>query len=95
MITKEYAKKIGLNACIKKIGSSFDKKFASSACGTEPQDNKLFCFVGVDKRILPINDSTRKVLTLDSTSKFAFSASCNVSLHDGTVEFLECHVPSR
>ena len=90
MLSKAAARKIGINACIDRIGRSFvvaHKATSSSACGMEPWENKLFCFVGVDDNP-PANHS--QSLVLDNSSKFPYFASCNVSLINGEVEYLEC-----
>ena len=88
MLTLEEAKKIGIKACIKKIGSKFDKEFAVSACGNEPdEDNKLFCFVGVDKQTL--NKKKNNKLILNSISRFVYTAYCTVDMETGKVEYIK------
>ena len=49
MLNIEAARKIGINACIDKLGREFvmkNKKYATSAYGE--RDDSVFCFVGVD-----------------------------------------------
>ena len=90
MITFEEAKKIGIDACVEKIGNTLvetNKERATFGCGQHGE--AVFCFVGVDTE----NRDLSQGLLLDSTSKFPYMASCNVSLIDGTVEFLDCVVP--
>ncbi len=89
MLNVETARKIGINACIDKLGRDFvlaHKDLATSAYG-ESGDG-VFCFVGVAKGCDSKNSDG--VLILDSHSKFPYRASCNVSLFDGTPSFIEC-----
>ena len=94
MLSIETAKKIGINACIDKLGRDFvlaHKDFAVSAYGES--DNGVFCFVGVDNgRHSQNNDH---MLFLDSRSKFPFRVSCDVGLDDGTPRFIECVLPPQ
>lgn len=92
MLDIETARKIGINACIDKLGRDFvlaNKKFATSAYG-ESEDG-IFCFVGVDDGCNSCNSD--QVLFLDCQSRFPYRASCNVSLFDGKTHFLECVRP--
>ena len=92
MLCFEEARKIGLNACIDKIGRDFVRKYAESTTTAYGEvDGNAFCFVGVDNQPLPSFDG--KTLVLDSRSKFPYRASCNVSLQDGDMQFLDCVVP--
>ena len=93
MLTLEAAKRTGINACIDKLGRSFvlaHQDTSSSAYG-EMEDG-VFCFVGVDDR--PIQPKPSDTLTLSSETSFPYRVSCNVSLQDGTITFLECVLPS-
>lgn len=92
MLSVEAARKIGIDACIDKIGRDFvleHKDFATAAYG-ESEDG-VFCFVGVDGKYQTANRDG--VLVLDSRSEFPYRASCNVSLADGATSFIECVVP--
>lgn len=92
MLNIEKARKIGINACIDKLGRDFvlaNKEFATSAYG-ESEDG-IFCFVGVDDGCSSKNSD--QVLFLDCQSQFPYRASCNVSLLDGIPHFLECVCP--
>ena len=94
MLSVEAAKKIGINACIEKLGREFvlaHKEYATSAYGES--DDGVFCFVGVDDSCKSRNSD--RVLILDSHSEFPYRASCNISLTDGTPHFIECVVPSQ
>ena len=97
MLSLEDARKLGINACIDKLGRNFVMKYrdsSTSAYGTESDDDdNLFCFVGVDnKSASSLNGSD--VIILDNTTKFPFRVSCNVNLKYGTTCFIECVLPS-
>lgn len=92
MLNIEVARKIGINACIDKLGREFvlaNKDRATSAFGES--ENGVFCFVGVDDGSAFENHDN--CLILDSHSAFPYRASCNVNLNDGTFSFVECIVP--
>lgn len=94
MLDDKVARKIGINACIDKLGREFvlaHKERATAAYGKN--ESGVFCFVGVgDGSAFENNDNA---LILDSCSAFPYRASCNVSLCDGTVSFIECVLPAQ
>ena len=93
MLTLEDAKRIGINACIDKLGRDFvlaHRDTSSSAYG-ESEDG-IFCFVGVDDR--PQMVESPDILVLSGDSSFPYRVSCNVSLIDGATSFIECVLPS-
>lgn len=95
MLTREAARKIGIDACVDKIGRDFVetyKDFAVYACGDGEIEDSVFCYVGVDDK--PYVPETSDTLVLDSTSQFPYRASCNVCLTDGAVKFIECVLPA-
>lgn len=94
MLSVEAARKIGINACIDRLGRAFvmtHKESATSAYG-ENEDG-VFCFVGVDDSGRSQNSD--HVLVLDSHSEFPYRASCNIDLRDGSAHFLECVIPKQ
>lgn len=94
MLNIEAARKIGINACIDKLGRDFvlaNRARATSAFGES--ENGIYCFVGVDDGSAAQNHSDR--LVLDSHSAFPYRASCNVRLSDGECDFIECIVPMQ
>ena len=94
MLNVEAAKKIGIRACIDKLGREFVLAHRESAASAYGEcDEGVFCFVGVDDG--DISQNTDRRLVLDSHSEFPYRASCNVSLEDGTPTFLECVVPKQ
>ena len=88
MLSIEAARKIGINACIDKVGREFvmDHKDLVTAAYGETDDG-VFCFVGVGDRSGSANEPG--VLVLDSTSVFPHEARCIVRLADGAVSFIE------
>ncbi|MBR1497727.1 MAG: hypothetical protein IJ617_08895 [Oscillospiraceae bacterium] len=96
MLSAESARKIGVNACIEKLGRDFvhafqDSSVASYTTNTE-DEGYIFCFVGVDNRPA-VSENRPDMLILDSASRFPYRASYNVSLFDGATHFLECVLP--
>ena len=97
MLTLDEAKKIGRDACIEKIGREFyekHKESSSTAYGDFSEEGVVFCYVGVDDK--PIMNVNSGVLILSNQLKknpIPFCASCNVSLENGSIEFLDCKLP--
>ena len=90
MITYEEARKIGIDACIDKLGREFVMKYrdtSSSAYGD--RGGHAYCFVGV--RDKP-DEKQEEGLTLTS-NRFPYIARCTVNYVDGEIEFLECVLP--
>lgn len=95
MLTFEEAKKIGIKACIDKLGYDFVKKHADTACSAYGDEGDYAsCFVGVSTE--PDTPWNGETLILDDSpeKKFPYSASCNVAYADGTITFLECTIPA-
>lgn len=93
MLTFEEAKKIGLNACIDKLGRDFVMAHRDNGChGCGENDGSVYCIVEVDDK--PYVSPYGGKLVLDSVSKFPYYASCNVSLEDGSITFLEFVLPA-
>ncbi|MBR5800678.1 MAG: hypothetical protein IKY23_11545 [Lachnospiraceae bacterium] len=95
MLTVNEAKSIGISACINKLGYEFCKEHADNATsGYSEEDGFVNCFVGINDK--PVNEydiSKVTQLILTSGIKWQYSARCNVSIIDGTVEFTECRIP--
>ena len=92
MIDFETAKKIGIQACVDKIGVEFVRKYRDTYTTAYGMDSETdaFCYVGVSDD--PIQESQVNGIVLERTP-FPYYASCNVSLNDGQVSFLECRTP--
>ncbi len=93
MLTIKEAAKIGINACIDKIGRDFvlaNRQNGTSAYGED--DGRVYCYVGVDDK--PWTPKCSDTIVLDSTSKFPYYASCHVCLTDGATTFHECIAPA-
>lgn len=94
MLTFEEAKKIGIDACVKKLGVSFVKQYADSFCsayGWGEEKNTVFCFAGVDDNPSKITDTNELILT--GNHDFPYRVSCNVNILDGFITYIECIVP--
>lgn len=92
MLNVEAARRIGIKACIDKLGRDFvlaHRDFATTAYGESEEG--VYCFVGVDHRSR-VGDNERKLI-LDSHSEFPYRVSCNVNLSNGIPSFIECVLP--
>lgn len=96
MLTREAARKIGIDACIDKIGRDFLQKYKDNAVyayGDGETENSVFCYVGVDDKPY-VPEENPEIIVLDSFSQFPYRASCNVQLADGSTDFVECVLPA-
>ena len=87
------AARIGINACIDKLGRDFvlaNRDNGTSAYGES--NGTVFCFVGVNNK--PWVPEVPDALVLDNTSQFPYRASCKVRLTDGAMTFNECILPN-
>ncbi len=86
MLTFEEARKIGIRACVDKLGYDFVKKYEDTACAAYGDEgDHASCFVGVSTEPeKPWNGGT---LILDDSpnSNYPYSASCNVAYADGSI----------
>ncbi|MBO4953232.1 MAG: hypothetical protein J6C99_10055 [Lachnospiraceae bacterium] len=92
MLTRKEAQKIGINACIDKIGREFYEKninFSSIAYGEV--ENGEFCFVGVDNA--KTHSKYQDSLILSSRDPMPYRVSCKVLLKNGDIEFIEVETP--
>lgn len=90
MLTVAEARKIGIKACMDKIGYDFcmSNKDNATTRYTE-EEGFVYCYVGVSDK----SPDTLQAGLLFTATKFPFSASCNVWLAGGKIDFLECHLP--
>lgn len=92
MLTYEDARKIGVDACINKLGRAFVQKYRdSSTSGGGDREDHAYCYVGVDDRPAPV---MKDELFLTSDNPFPYIARCTVRYCDGHVDFLDCVLPS-
>lgn len=90
MLTVAEARKIGIKACMDKIGYDFCMSNKDNATtGYTEEEGFVYCYVGVSDK----SPDTLQAGLLFTATKFPFSASCNVRLVDGKIDFLECHLP--
>lgn len=94
MFTFEQAKRIGVDACVDKLGKEFVQRNNSGSCvGYADVDEYAFCYVGINDR--PRQDWNGETIVLDGNgSKFPYMVSCKVWYNDGNVEFMDCIVPT-
>lgn len=99
MLTVNEAREIGIKACIDKLGYEFCKKHADNATSAYGEEDEfVYCYVGVDDQPLKkCEDSEIKELRLSSRKedRFPYCASCNVYKKDGSIEFIECILPTE
>ena len=91
MLTFEQAKKIGLDACIDRLGRDFYMKYRdTSSPGYGDMEDRAYCFLGVDN-----SDNRYDPVPLVLTSKhpFPYIVSCTVRYSDGEIEFLQYVTP--
>ena len=92
MLTFEEAKKIGINACMEKMGRDFVHKYASTSCLAYGEEERYaYCFVGVDTAA-PEEYVEGEGLVLDS-SEFPYMVSCTVMYEDGKITFIKDLTP--
>ena len=95
MLTFEEAKKIGVKACVDKLGYDFVKKYQDTACSAYGDEgDHASCFVGVSTEPDPPWNGGPLILDDSPASKYPYSASCDVAYADGTVTFQECILPA-
>ena len=92
MLAYDEARKIGVNACIDRIGREFVMRHRNNASSSFGDRIKYAsCFVGVsDQPAMPMTDG----LWLTS-NKFPYFANCNVAYDTGEITFLECVLPDE
>lgn len=91
MLSYENAKKIGIDACIDKLGRDFVLSHQdTSTSGFGDRGDHIFCFVGVDDRPEP---DMKEALILTSGNQFPYIARCTVDYVNGEVRFLDCVLP--
>ncbi len=94
MLTYAQAKKIGVNACLDKLGRDFVRRYENTSCaGYGEEDEYAFCYAGVDDRTELPEENTDIILDDGKGTKFPYLASCNVWYEDGRIDFLDCVLP--
>ncbi len=94
MLTYAEAKKIGIRACVEKLGRKFVEKHKGSSC-TSYGDCGTYasCFVGVSDR--PRRKFPAGVIQLSSEKKdkLPYRVECVVNYKTERIHFLECVLP--
>lgn len=95
MLTAEEAKKIGIRACIDKIGYDFCKQHEDNAvCSYGEENGKMTCYVGIDDK--PEQGYELENMTsivLDDAKYMPYYAYCEVDMQNGTVNITDFCVP--
>lgn len=93
MLSINDAKRIGINACIDKLGRDFvEDRQEYGTSGYGECEEGVYCFVAVDDSPYKSQYKDGQIV-LDSITSFSYSAKCVVSLEDGKVNFIECVLP--
>ena len=89
MISVSKARKIGINACIDRIGREICKNHADNSTSAYGRNGDVVsCFVGVNDEPAPqINLDEVSTLVLSDLKGWKYAAACDVSLQDGSVHF--------
>ena len=89
MISVAKARKIGINACIDRIGRDICRKHADNSTSAYGRNGDVVsCFVGVNDEPAPkINLAEVTRLVLSDHKGWKYAAACDVSLQDGSVQF--------
>lgn len=92
MLSYQRARKIGIDACIDKLGRDFVTRYRDSACSAYgDRGDHVYCFVGVSDKPFP---EMKDELILTSDSNFPYTARCTVDYVGGEIKFLECVLPA-
>lgn len=95
MLTEKEAKKIGIRACVDKIGYEFCRVHNDNSTSAYGVINGVMeCFVGVSDE--PAHDyDIEKVECLILTEKkdWPYYAHCDVDMDTGEITFGECRIP--
>ena len=91
MLTYKEARRIGVNACIDRLGRDFVTRYRDNACSAfGDRGDHALCFVGVSDQPAP---TMTDGLWLSSENKYPYVARCNVAYRDGKITFLSCVLP--
>ena len=95
MLTFEEAKKIGIRACVDKIGYDFCRAHNDNSTSAYGEvDGIVKCFVGVSEEPAQEYDIEKvEYLILTSGKKWPYYAHCYVDMATGEIEFGECRIP--
>lgn len=92
MLSDKMARRIGINACIDKLGREFVLAHQDNATSTYGKTEEgMYCYVGVSD--IPLPEYEPGVLVLDSMPS-PYHASCIVNLENGALTFKEVVRPA-
>lgn len=91
-LTEQEARKIGLDACIDKLGYEFCKKYQDNAVSSWGMgEYGMNCFVGVN--VTPLKPTTEELAILTDKKDWEYYAHCVVDMEDGSVQYNQCVLP--
>ena len=91
MLSYEEARRVGINACIDKIGRDFCEKNRDYSCAWYGDMEKYaYCGVGISDED-SYHPQERLILTHEED--WLYMVLCNVWYEDGRIEFLKCRIP--
>ncbi len=95
MLSFEEAKKIGIRACVDKIGYAFCRTHNDHSTSVYGEVNgKMECFIGVSDEPEPDYDIDKvDHLILTSGNDWPYYAHCKVDMTTGEIEYGECKIP--
>ena len=95
MLSVKEARKIGIDACIEKIGVEFWEKHKDHAVYAhgEKEGYKVGCFVGISDQPEPDLDTVN--IRLSPGNDWPYYADCDVDRKTGEIEFDEFVVPEE
>ena len=90
------ARKIGIKACIEKLGYKFCCKYAGNSTTAYSDDgDAVFCYVGVDTENNTYANIEEWNPILTEKNLFPYYAMCEVNRRTGEVVFLKCALPEK
>ena len=90
-LTFEEAKKLGMDACVDRLGRDFVMRYRDTSCpGYGDIEERVYCFPGVNNSADRYED---KAVMLNGGDPWSYPVKCTVRYEDGKVVFLKCIVP--
>ena len=90
MLNTFEAKKLGIKACINKIGYDFCNKYADNSTSSwgEKDDKIVSCFVGINTDV-----SKEEKFLLTHEKNWDYFVHCDVNKETGEINFLDFKIP--
>lgn len=96
MLTEEEARRIGLRACVEKIGIEFCEKHKdTSVCAYGVVEGVMQCYFGVDDQPNPDFEKLKPEEVYLSCRRYApYFARCEVNMESGVVTITDFCIPA-